>query len=97
LIVLAAIPREGEAMTGQQQANLGQQALHAFKRDLPRLWAERPGQWVAYRGDQLLGYAAHKHELYHQCFARGLSRDEFVIFCIEPIETEMWLGVDTEG
>ncbi|HZW32294.1 MAG TPA: hypothetical protein VFF52_16395 [Isosphaeraceae bacterium] len=84
-------------MTAQQHADLGQQALRAFERDLPRLWAERPGQWVAYRGDHLLGFAAHKHELYHQCFAQGLARGEFVTFCIEPLETEMGIGVDTAG
>jgi Family of unknown function (DUF5678) len=83
-------------MTAQQQADLGQQALRAFERDLPRLWAERPGQWVAYQGDHLLGFAAQQHELYHQCFAQGLKREEFIVFCIEPLETEMWLGVDTE-
>ena len=82
-------------MTVQQQADLGQQALRAFERDLPQLWAERPGQWMAYRGDHRLGFATHKHELYHQCFAQGLTRGEFVVFCIEPLETEMWLGPDT--
>ena len=81
-------------MTVQQQADMGQQALRTFERDLPRLWAERPGQWVAYQGDQLLAFGAHKHELYHKCFAQGLGRDEFVVFCIEPLETEMWLGPD---
>ncbi len=45
-------------MTGKQQADLGQQASRAFERDLPRLWAERPGQWVAYQGE-LLGFAKH--------------------------------------
>jgi len=50
-------------MTVQQQADLGQQALRAFERDLPRLWAERPGQWVAYKGEHLLGFAAQQHEL----------------------------------
>ena len=69
-----------------------QQALRAFQCDLPRLWAERPGQWVAYQGDQPLGFAAHKHELYQECFRRGLRREEFVIFCIEPQETEITLG-----
>jgi hypothetical protein len=59
---------------------------------LPRLYADRPGQWVAYQGDQLLGFAARKHDLYHACFARGLRREEFVIFCIEPQEQEMFLG-----
>ena len=81
-------------MTVEQQADLGQQALRAFERDLPRLWAERPGQWVAYHGEHLLGFAAEQHDLYHQCFAQGLTREEFVAFCIEPLETEIWLGPD---
>jgi len=81
-------------MTGEQQADLGQQALRAIERDPPRLWAERPGQWVAYRGEHLLDFAAHKHELDHQCFAQGLMCEEFVVFCIEPLETEIWLGPD---
>ena len=50
--------RDG-VMTVQQQADLAQQALQAFERDLPQLWAERPEQWVAYQGDRLLGFAAH--------------------------------------
>jgi hypothetical protein len=84
-------------MAVQGQRELGQQALRAFERDLPRLWAERPGQWVAYQGDCLLGFAAHQHELYHQCFERGLKREEFVVFCIEPLASEIFLGVDTGG
>jgi hypothetical protein len=79
-------------MKAEQRPDLPQQALQAFQRDLPGLWAERPGQWVAYRGEQQLGFAAHKHELYQECFRRGLRREEFVIFCIEPQETEITLG-----
>jgi hypothetical protein len=79
-------------MTTPQARDLPQQALRAFERDLPQLWTERPGQWVAYRGDQQIGFAPHKHELYHQCFQRGLPQEEFVIFCIEPQETEITLG-----
>jgi len=69
-----------------------QQSLRAFQHDLAKLWAVHPGQWVAYQGDLQIGLAAHKHELYQDCFRRGLQRDEFVIFCIEPQETEMTLG-----
>jgi hypothetical protein len=79
-------------MTAQQLAEQKQQALRTFERDLPRLWAERPGQWVAYQGEKELGFAAHKHELYQQCFQRGLQREEFVVFCIEAQETEITLG-----
>jgi hypothetical protein len=81
-------------MTTTQQADLGQQALRAFERDLPRLWAERPGQWVAFRGDHQLGFAAQKHQTYQQCFERSLAREDFVVFCIEPFETETVFGVD---
>jgi hypothetical protein len=72
--------------------HLHQQALSTFQRDLPALWAERPGQWVAYQGERQLGFARSKHELYQRCFQQGLTREEFVIFCIEPQETEMTLG-----
>ncbi|MCI0461828.1 MAG: hypothetical protein L0Z62_33170, partial [Gemmataceae bacterium] len=79
-------------MTTAELHDRHQQALCAFERDLPQLWADRPGQWVAYQGNQQLGFAPHKHELYQLCFQRGLQRDEFVIFCIEPQETEITLG-----
>ena len=79
-------------MTLSQKDDLQQQALRAFERDLPSLWNERPGQWVAYQGDRQFGFAQHKHELYQQCFQQGMQREEFVIFCIEPQETEITLG-----
>jgi hypothetical protein len=55
----------------------------AFKRDLPRLLQERPGQWVAYHGDEQVGFAATDLELWQQCLKRW-SHDEFVVCCIEP-------------
>jgi hypothetical protein len=79
-------------MTVQQLADLKQQALQAFLRDLPQLHAQRPGQWVAYQGDRQVGFAAQKHTLYQQCFDQGLPREEFVVFCVEPQETEITLG-----
>lgn len=79
-------------MTAEQKQHIQQQALRAFQRDLSALWAERPGQWVAYEGERQLGFATQKHELYQSCFQRGLQRDEFAVFCIEPQETEMVLG-----
>lgn len=74
-------------MTTQKQLS-----LQTFRHDLPRLWAERPGQWVAYQGDRQLGFAQQKHKLYQQCLQSGLAQEEFVVFCIEPEETEMTLG-----
>jgi hypothetical protein len=79
-------------MTAQQRADLKQHALQAFLRDLAQLYAQRPGQWVAYQGDRQVGFADQKHTLYQQCFDQGLPREEFFIFCIEPQETEITLG-----
>ena len=58
-------------MTKQEQVELGQQALRAFERELPQLWEERPGQWVAYRGEQRVGFAKQQHELYRTASSRG--------------------------
>jgi hypothetical protein len=79
-------------MTAEQPTNHKQLALEAFLRDLPHLYAERPGQWVAYAGTRQLGFAKHKHELYQQCFQRGFPPEQFAIFCIEPQETELTVG-----
>jgi hypothetical protein len=76
----------------QSHAEDKHQALSAFRHQLPQLWAERPGQWVAYQGDKQIGFAARKHELYQLCFRQGRQADEFVVFCIEPEETEITLG-----
>jgi hypothetical protein len=72
-------------MTLQHLADLKQKALQAFQRDLPQLYTQRPGQWVAYQGERQIGFAAQKYQLYQECFQRGLQREEFVIFCIEPL------------
>jgi len=79
-------------MTAEEIQDRKQQALRAFQRDLPQLWAQCPGKWIAYRGEHQLGVASQKHALYQECFGRGLRQDEFVIFCIEPQETEITLG-----
>jgi hypothetical protein len=59
-------------------------AREAFKRELPALMAQRPDEWVSYRGDQRLGFAKTKTELYQQHMAEGMDMDEFMVFCIEP-------------
>src|SRR5262245_18828268 len=82
--------RLGGAMTTAPSKH--QQALQAFQGDLPHLLNERPGQWVAYQATRQVGFALHKHELYQKCFAQGLDREEFVVFCIEPQLAEITLG-----
>jgi hypothetical protein len=79
-------------MTTAELAALKREALQAFERDLPQLYAQRPGEWVAYQGDRQVAFASQKHLLYHHCFDQGLQGEEFVVFCIEPQETEMTLG-----
>lgn len=59
-------------------------AQAAFRRDLPQLLADRPGQWVAYHGDEQIGYAGTKTELYQDCLRRGLKRHDFLVCSIEP-------------
>ncbi len=71
---------------------IAQQALPRFLRDLPQLYLQRPGRWVAYQGDRQVGFAHEKHTLYRQCFDEGLRREDFVVFCIESQETEIVLG-----
>lgn len=79
-------------MSTRQIEDIKQHALQAFLRDLPGLYAQRPGQWVAYQGDRQVGFAGQKHTLYQQCLGQGLQLEEFVVFCIEPQETEITLG-----
>jgi hypothetical protein len=36
-------------------------------------------QWVAYHGDDCLGFGRSKTELFQQCLRRGLRQHEFVV------------------
>jgi hypothetical protein len=74
-----------------------QRAEDAFRRDLQQLLDERPGQWVAYHGDQRIGFAATKQQLYRECLARGLPRGEFLILSIEPEMGDLILGPGAIG
>lgn len=56
----------------------------AFRRELPELMKTRAREWVAYHGDQCLGFGRTQFELYDLCFRRGLHDDEFVVRSIEP-------------
>jgi hypothetical protein len=71
---------------------MGKQALLAFWRDLPQLLKERPGQWVAYRGDQRLGFAETRAELWQQCLKQGYTPGEFLVRSIEPEDPDLVLG-----
>ena len=47
------------------------EAQAAFERDLPRLLKERPGQWVAYRPEGPILFAADSDTLHRECERRG--------------------------
>jgi hypothetical protein len=70
---------------------LAEQALLAFRRDLPTLLKERPREWVAYHGDRRVGIARTDLELYQLCARQGLPDDECIV-C--PIELEPPYEVD---
>jgi hypothetical protein len=74
-----------------------QGAEDAFRRDLPQLLGERPGQWVAYQGPRQIGFGATKLQLFQDCLNRGLRRDEFLVLSIEPEMGELMFGPGAIG
>lgn len=68
------------------------QAQETFRRDLPRLLKERPGQWVAYSGDRVLGYGSTKTAVYQECLRQGHERGTFVVRLIGPQVEMDFLG-----
>ncbi len=61
-----------------------QKSIDAFRRDLPELLKTHPGKWVAYHGDEQVGFGRTQTQLYQRCFARGLTRDDFIVGFTEP-------------
>jgi hypothetical protein len=66
------------------QRAVGELAEATFQEHLPRLLLERPGQWVAFHGSKLVGYAKTDHELYRECERRQIPSGECVVRPIEP-------------
>lgn len=78
-------------MSEDTKVDLKELAWQTFQRDFPKLYAERPEQWVAYQGDRILGFNKQQHVLFQECLARGLRREEFFTFCIVPWIDEIWM------
>jgi hypothetical protein len=72
-----------EAAGSEGDLSLGQQALRAFQRDLPKLLEERPWQWVLYHGSERIGFAASDLDLYQEIRRRGFRMQDCVIRSIE--------------
>ena len=56
----------------------------AFRRDLPELLKSHYRKWVAYHGENRIGFGRTQFELYDECYHRGLRDDQFVVRSIEP-------------
>jgi hypothetical protein len=54
-------------------------SIEAFRRDLPEMLKKHRGRWVAYHGDERIGFGRRKADLYDECRRRGLTDDEFVV------------------
>ena|SRR5260370_32091492 len=63
---------------------LTQQALDAFRRDLPQLMQDGKWKWEAYHGDSQIAWGKTQLELYQECYRKGLKDDEFMIRSVEP-------------
>jgi hypothetical protein len=68
------------------------QAQEAFHAALPGLLKERAGQWVAFHGERLLGFARTKTELYQTCLRQGYPRGQVLVRSIEPEIDVITLG-----
>src|SRR5687768_12288264 len=65
-------------------APLIEQAQQTFEHDLEELLRTHYAQWVAYSGNQRLGFGPNETSLYERCLAMGLKEGEFVVRSIEP-------------
>ena len=73
-----------EALLNSEPLPMIQKSIDAFRRDLPELLKTQPGKWVAYHGDQQIGFGKTQTELYQEGFRRGLTRNDFVVGFVEP-------------
>jgi hypothetical protein len=69
------------------------EAQEAFRQALPRLLVERAGQWVAFQGRQLIGFAATDLELHRACVRQGYQEGHFLVRSIEPEAEEVSFGL----
>ena len=91
---MARLLREREAevqrIVAQQNPELIQQGIEAYKRDLPRLLAEkRSGQLVAYRGNELVAFAGSYRRLEKRLAKKGLTDwGELFVISIAPLDID---------
>ena len=74
-------------------------SMQAYWRDLPQLlpMRSRKREWVAYHGDERVGFGLSQTELYQECFRRGLSSKEFYVGRICPQSEPPWEPIEIES
>ncbi len=60
------------------------QCLNAYRRDLPEMLVDHQGEWVAYHGDQRVGFGQSKTKLYQHCLDQGWSSSTFIVLRVFP-------------
>ena len=68
-----------ESLLHSEPLPMIQKSIAAFRRDLPALLQRHRGSWVAYHGDERIGFGKTQTRLYEECFRRGLTRNDFVV------------------
>jgi hypothetical protein len=63
---------------------LTQQALDAFRRDLPQLMQEGKWKWVAYNGDRQVAWGQRQLPVIQECKRLGFAVSEVMIRSVEP-------------
>jgi hypothetical protein len=66
-------------------------SMEAYWRDLPALLKSRyRGWWVAYHGDERIGFARRQDEIYRECDRRGLDHSEYWVDLVKPRSQPPW-------
>ncbi|HZW35160.1 MAG TPA: hypothetical protein VFF52_30845 [Isosphaeraceae bacterium] len=81
---------EMQRILGQRKPELIQAGIEAYKRDRPRLLAEkRLGQLVAYRGSEVVAFAGTGRRLQKRHAKKGFTdRSELFIAGIAPLDID---------
>jgi len=72
-----------DALLRSQPLPIIQSAVGAFRRDLAQMLTRHRGQWVAYRGEDRIGFGSTQRELYELCRQRGWKPEELLICGVE--------------
>jgi hypothetical protein len=61
-----------------------QEGIQSFQHDFQEISNTNPGQWVAYRGAERVGFGESKVELLNRCLRQGLRYEELLVRMIQP-------------